>query len=152
MAFITKKKIKGVLYYYLVENKRIDGKVKQKILAYYGTKKPSTKKEVDKTFFITKTEAVYDVGYSLAIYQIITEFKLDTLINSYVPKREGIEEGISILLAAIHKLFDDNASLNNIRDWIVTTPFISFKNLDYKKLTVDNINYVFDKLMDNSKR
>ena len=36
MAFIVKKKIKGREYYYLNENKRIDGKVKTKTLAYLG--------------------------------------------------------------------------------------------------------------------
>ena len=36
MAFIVKKKIHGKEYYYLNENKRIDGKVKTKTLAYLG--------------------------------------------------------------------------------------------------------------------
>ena len=36
MAFIVKKKIKGNEYYYLNENKRVDGKVKTKTLAYLG--------------------------------------------------------------------------------------------------------------------
>jgi glycyl-tRNA synthetase len=36
MAFIVKKKINGNEYYYLNENKRIDGKVKTKTLAYLG--------------------------------------------------------------------------------------------------------------------
>jgi glycyl-tRNA synthetase len=36
MAFIVKKIIKGNEYYYLNENKRIDGKVKTKTLAYLG--------------------------------------------------------------------------------------------------------------------
>ena len=36
MAFMVKKKIKGREYYYLNENKRVDGKVKTKTLAYLG--------------------------------------------------------------------------------------------------------------------
>ena len=53
MAFIRAKQIKGVNYYYLVENKRIDGKVKQNILEYYGTTRPgdvsTTKQKVSTT-------------------------------------------------------------------------------------------------------
>ena len=36
MAFIRSKKIKGISYYYLVESKRINGKVRQKVLKYIG--------------------------------------------------------------------------------------------------------------------
>jgi glycyl-tRNA synthetase len=44
MAFVVKKTINGNDYYYLNENKRIDGKIKTKSLAYLG----KTKKEADK--------------------------------------------------------------------------------------------------------
>jgi len=44
MAFVVKKTISGKDYYYLNENKRIDGKVKTKSLAYLG----KTKKEAEK--------------------------------------------------------------------------------------------------------
>jgi len=44
MAFIVKKNINGNEYYYLNENKRIDGKVKTKTIAYLG----KIKKEAEK--------------------------------------------------------------------------------------------------------
>ncbi len=34
--FIRKKKVKGKIYYYIVENKLVDGKVKQTVLMYLG--------------------------------------------------------------------------------------------------------------------
>ncbi len=34
--FIRKKKVRGKLYYYIVENKLVDGKVKQAVLMYLG--------------------------------------------------------------------------------------------------------------------
>ena len=37
MAFIRKKIVRGNPYYYVVENKLIKGKVKQKIIFYIGT-------------------------------------------------------------------------------------------------------------------
>ncbi|GAJ20146.1 unnamed protein product, partial [marine sediment metagenome] len=44
MAFIVKKTIHGKEYYYLNENKRVEGKVKTKTIAYLG----KTKKEAEK--------------------------------------------------------------------------------------------------------
>ncbi|MEK6827143.1 MAG: glycine--tRNA ligase [Nanoarchaeota archaeon] len=55
MAFIVKKTISGNDYYYLNENKRIDGKIKTKSLAYFGkTKKEAEKKA--KEFIANMTE------------------------------------------------------------------------------------------------
>jgi glycyl-tRNA synthetase len=53
MAFIVKKNIHGNDYYYLNENKRVEGKVKTKTIAYLGkTKKEAQKKakEIIKNF------------------------------------------------------------------------------------------------------
>ena len=36
MAYIRSKKIKGKIYYYLVEGNLVKGKVKQKVLMYLG--------------------------------------------------------------------------------------------------------------------
>ena len=45
MAFIVKKKINDKEYYYLNENKRIDGKVKTKTIAYLGKDKKEAEKK-----------------------------------------------------------------------------------------------------------
>ena len=37
MAFLRTKTINGKAYFYLVESKRVDGKVKQKVVRYIGT-------------------------------------------------------------------------------------------------------------------
>lgn len=37
MAFIRKKRIKGKIYYYIVESTWINGQCCQKVLAYLGT-------------------------------------------------------------------------------------------------------------------
>jgi len=44
MAFVVKKKIHGKHYFYLNENKRADGKVKTKTLAYLGKDKKEAEK------------------------------------------------------------------------------------------------------------
>jgi len=48
MVFIVKKKINGKEYYYLNENKRVDGKVKTKTLAYLGKTKEDAEKKMKK--------------------------------------------------------------------------------------------------------
>ncbi len=42
--FIRKKKVRGKLYYYIVENKLVDGKVKQTVLMYLGNTENILKK------------------------------------------------------------------------------------------------------------
>ena len=39
-GFVRKKIINGRPYYYLVKSVRVDGKVRQKVLKYLGTRKP----------------------------------------------------------------------------------------------------------------
>ncbi len=46
MSFVRSKKIKGNRYYYLVRNRRVNGKVVQKVLAYYGTRSPTRSSRV----------------------------------------------------------------------------------------------------------
>lgn len=43
--FVRVKKIKNREYYYLVENKRVGDQVKQKVIKYLGTTKPSVKRD-----------------------------------------------------------------------------------------------------------
>jgi len=43
-AYIRTKRIKGFLYYYLVKAYRIEGKVRQKVLRYYGARPPRLKR------------------------------------------------------------------------------------------------------------
>ena len=51
MVYLRKKKIRGNNYYYIVEGKLVNGKVKQKVLCYVGTAETLLKKlrELKKT-------------------------------------------------------------------------------------------------------
>ena len=42
-AYIRTKRVRGFLYYYLVKAYRIDGKIRQKVLRYYGVRPPRGK-------------------------------------------------------------------------------------------------------------
>ena len=55
MAFVRTKCIAGKTYYYLVENKHIGGKVRQKVLKYLG-KNPPSKEEIEAMLIKIKGE------------------------------------------------------------------------------------------------
>ncbi|MDD5012212.1 MAG: glycine--tRNA ligase [Candidatus Nanoarchaeia archaeon] len=82
MAFVVKKTINGKEYYYLNENKRIDGKVKTKSLAYLGkTKKEAEKKAKE---IMTNMEKEKTKPEKKEIKEIRTESKkisIDELTN-----------------------------------------------------------------------
>jgi len=59
MAFIVKKTIHGKEYYYLNENKRVDGKVKTKTIAYLGKNKKDAKKKSEEIIKNMKTGERY---------------------------------------------------------------------------------------------
>lgn len=44
MAFIRRKKVKGITYYYIVESYKEKGRVKQRVLCYLGTAESLLKK------------------------------------------------------------------------------------------------------------
>ena len=50
MAFIVKKKIHNNEYYYLNENRRVEGKVKTKTLAYLGKTRKGAEKKMNEFF------------------------------------------------------------------------------------------------------
>jgi glycyl-tRNA synthetase len=60
MAFIVKKEINGKEYYYLNENKRVEGKVKTKTLAYLGKTKKEAEKKANEIIKKLKEESNLD--------------------------------------------------------------------------------------------
>ncbi len=77
MAFIRTKTVKGVNYFYLVENKRVDGKVKQTILQYFGTTVPDG--------FVVPTEKRHTVVAKEAIKKVGTTKTMGKVEASEVP-------------------------------------------------------------------
>jgi len=86
MAFIVKKTISGKDYYYLNENKRVDGKVKTKTLAYLGkTKKEAEKKKKE---FMEKMEGEKNIVEEKIERKLIqTKISIEELANFC--KRKG---------------------------------------------------------------
>ncbi len=60
MAFVVKKNIKGNEYYYLNENKRVNGKVKTKTIAYLGKDKDDAERKAKEIIKKMKNKKVED--------------------------------------------------------------------------------------------
>ena len=150
MAFIKENKIKGKSYFYKVESVRIDGKIKQNILEYYGIQNPTELKKVQKIepqpFSKIGIEGVYSAGPMLCLFKLIQEYKINETVDKVIEKRNGIPAGLTYFITAIHKLFDNNPSLNNLSNWLEDTPLKINPKMDVSKFNCDNINYLFDKL------
>lgn len=118
MASIIKKKIKGQIYYYLVESKRIDGKPRYTNQIYLG----KATDIVDKLKNIEELQkprkaAVFSFGIETALLQLAERLDLVDIINRHVGKRsQGISVGEYMLLAAINRAANP-VSKNKIGDW-----------------------------------
>ncbi len=90
MVFIRKKKVSGKIYYYLVENKMVNGKVQQKVLMYLGTaqnllnKLGSKNQEIvisDLKYFEAKQDRIYKDGAKK--FHVVADFD-KTLTKAFV--------------------------------------------------------------------
>ena len=78
MAFIRIKTIKDVKYYYLVQSIREDGKVKQKIVQYFGTTLPDG--------YVVPTKASYSVVTRKAVKKAGTTKTMGKVVPSVLPQ------------------------------------------------------------------
>jgi len=91
MAFVREKKREGKTYYYLVEGKRVNGKVKQKVLKYLGNRPERVKVTLDKAQVKMITETVF-------VKDISTSDELKTCLDQIgipYPDRDIVELNVS---------------------------------------------------------
>lgn len=118
MASIIKKKIKGQIYYYLVESKRVNGKPRYTNQIYLGkaadiVDKLKNIEEIQKP----RKAAVFSFGIETAFLQLAERLDLVDTINRHAGKRsQGISVGEYMLLAAINRAASP-VSKNKISDW-----------------------------------
>ena len=90
MAFIVKKTINGKEYYYLNENKRVDGKVKTKTLAYLGKTKVGAKKKAKE--ILASLSERQSKEFENKEKEIMENKKVEKKINKLIPQNISIEE------------------------------------------------------------
>ena len=120
MASIIKKKVKGHIYYYYAETKRINGKPRIVNQKYLGTAEGILKKTTSGSIEPLYSK-VLDFGEILLIYDIAVRLGVSDIINRCVCKRkQGISIGDYILLAAINRAVNPT-SKSCIQQWFERT-------------------------------
>lgn len=124
MAYITRKKIKGITYYYAEQKEWRDGKSRRKWQKYLGTVE-KIMKSIDKQNNKPEYAILFELGSVSAYLDIAEEIGMLKTIDSILPKREqGITIGEYLLIAAINRGVDA-VSKRAIWNWFENT---SLKN------------------------
>ncbi len=145
MAYIVKRKSGKYSYFFKVEGQRINGKVKQRVLEYYGRTDPR-KNPLAKPITKKSVERDYRFGDVAMLYKAAQEIGLIDIVNKYVPKRQGLSLGLELFLTAAHRLLDDKPSSLNLARWVKTTHLPALLDFDADKLTSDTQEYMMGKL------
>ena len=141
MGSIIKKKIKGIIYYYYTESKRIDGKPKLVNQKYLGT----AEKVLSKVL-IADTPLQEQVLYShelefgavALLYDIASRLGLVKLIDELVPKRkQGASVGMYILTEIINRATAPTSTLR-LEDWYASTCLPFLTGIKPKAFTAQN--------------
>jgi len=125
MAYITRKRIKGITYYYAEHREWKNGKSRRKWQKYLGT--------IDKIISAIDNKnqkpeyaIVFELGGVSVYLDIAEEIGLVENINSMLPKREqGITIGEYILIAAINRGLNA-VSKRSMWNWFEDTILINY--------------------------
>ena len=137
MASIIKKKVKGNIYYYYVETRRINGKPRIVNQKYLGTAEGVLKK-ISSGLVEPLYSKVLDFGDIVLLYDIAARLGVSDIINRCVNKREqGISVGDYILIAAINRAVSPT-SKTGIQQWFERTILTKIMHVDSGLLSTQN--------------
>ncbi len=120
MATITKRKVHGHIYYYLVASKRIEGKPRLVLQKYLG-RAEDVVRQLEGKLPVPQRVTVGEYGGSRALFAIARRLRLVEWIDQVVPKRaQGLTVGTYILLAAINRVLAP-CSKAKFREWYRST-------------------------------
>ena len=149
MASIVKKKIKGNIYYYYVETKRIDGKPKRVKQVYLGSAESIKNKfdtEKSSQPLYSLIEAFGDV---CLLYDIAQRLSLVEILDQCLPKKnQGISLGVYTLVAVINRAVSPT-SKSNITNWFDKTVLKKFINVPKSGLSCQRFWDNMDLIQDN---
>ena len=128
MASLIAKTVKGHQYWYIVESRRVDGKVKQVILEYIGNNKKLTERVLQGSLTnlegCLKPAAIksYSHGDGIALMKVANLVGVKEMLDLSwkTQTRDGIDRSTSIILAAIHSA-SSPGSKNSFSDWFEKT-------------------------------
>lgn len=146
MVFIRKTKIKGRVYLYLVTNKWVKGKVKQKFLAYLGREDnlPNLLKEILPLKQLMKGE-LENLSYSapLELLKIANEIEIPKLFSKNFVKAWGVNAGIASTLMILNYCLESK-SKNKLSEWYEQTYLKHLLKIHSDKLNSDLLYRTLD--------
>ena len=135
MAYLTRKRIKGIIYYYAEESEWKNGRSKRIWQKYLG---PLSKIITAMEGVMNKPEyaEIFQLGGPAAYLNIIEEFKIKEIIDSVFPKREqGLSIGFYLILAAVNRGIEA-VSKRSMWKWFQETIFLRvFSKVDKPSLS-----------------
>jgi len=137
MASIIKKKVKGHIYYYYAETRRVNGKPRIVNQKYLGSAEAILKK-TKAGLLEPLYSKVLDFGDIVLIYDIAARVGVSDIINRCVDKREqGLSIGDYILIAAINRAVEPT-SKTCIQQWFERTMLSQIMHIDTGLLSPQN--------------
>ena len=129
-------------YWYIGENKRVNGKIKRVWEKYIGSTERLV--EIFNTGAVIPDEVrIIDFGLLAATLDLAEELNLINIINKHAPKREqGLSVGEFNLLSILNRC-DQPVSKNKFKEWYDSTFLPSVFGDDSEKLNTQNfINHM----------
>lgn len=146
MASITRKRLKGITYYYAEERMWQDGKSKRKWQKYLGPVERIIK-AVEGETGNPEYAVIFDFGGPASYMKIAEEIKVVETIDSLTPKKkQGLSIGEYILFAVINrglKAVSKRSMWNWFKDTILVTlfPAVNKESLSSQRFW-DNMNLI----------
>ena len=157
MAYLFSKIVKSKRYYYLGENKRLDGQSRRVSETYLGSA-DSLKKFLESNSAPKEIESL-SYGLPAALMNLSEEIEFVKVIDSNCPKRkQGLSVGEHILIDLINRI-DEQHSHNKLGDWFSKTilrkifkinkSYLSSQNYwnHWQYLTEENIDKIQKELL-----
>ena len=141
MAFIKTSKVKGKLYYSLVEKKKVNGKWKLKTLESYGTTKPQTfNPQIIKGFAEEQLKKLPDNSVDLIIMDPPYGINYDTdhrknkpdHLGSIDSDNETIFKTFPAVVQECYRVMKDNSALYCFSRWDVCQRFVDMLSQYFK--------------------
>lgn len=155
MAFIRMRNFDGRKYLYVVANKRVKGKVKQKVIKYLGKPEDVARKveEYNKSFKAFKGGiscfSVKHYGDVAVLFAIVKELDLITILNRHSSKGGGIDAGrLAVIIAINHCI--DSCSKRKINQWYKNTYLPELIGVPEGKINKDSLCDVLDYFTDKA--
>ena len=120
MPYLTRKRIKGSVYYYAEECERKNGKVKRKWQKYLGSAEKILQ-AVTQSGPSPLCADIFSLGSPAAYLRIVEDYGVMQIIDNVLPKRnQGLSHGFYLTLAGINRGFDP-VSKNSMWQWFQST-------------------------------